>query len=238
MQGLIPLLPPPVQMSACARFWFSGPADHPGVGRTSWILRIPATGQRASGARALRMTAETAAISVTQTERVVRYTLPTPTRTPLIMASRAVVLWPPRGGRGLLGGTAGTGAVLPIINSLEPNGASLVRLYKYGPRSTRTVRPVRQGILLLSGLGSNGHTLLPRTGLSAAGMTGLYRAQVAQSEAVGSASGGRWLTGKPVTESNLSPARPKRTAMDVQGGLSAVCQWCPERPFCCADVQR
>ena len=66
------------------------------------------------------MTAETAAISVTKTERVVRYTLPTPTKAPLTTASKAVVLGPPLDERGLLGGAEGTGAVLPTITSLGP----------------------------------------------------------------------------------------------------------------------
>src|SRR5258708_18018554 len=69
------------------------------------------------------MTAETAAISVTRTECVVRYTLPTSTRAPLTTASRPAVFGPLFGGRGVLGGTAGTGAELPII-TVNPNGLS------------------------------------------------------------------------------------------------------------------
>ena len=74
------------------------------------------------------MTAETAAINVTKTECVVRYTLPTPTRAPLTTASKAAVFGPPSGGRGLLGGAAGTGAELLTITSLG-HGASTTRLY-------------------------------------------------------------------------------------------------------------
>jgi hypothetical protein len=56
-----------------------------------------------------------------------------------------------------------------------------------------------------------------RTGSSVAGTKNLYRAQVAQSAAVNSACRGRRLTGKPVTESNLSPhASAQRAA--VLGG--------------------
>lgn len=62
------------------------------------------------------MTAETAAINVTKTECVVRYTLPTPTRAPLTTASKAAVVGPPFGGRGVLDGAAGTGAELPTIH--------------------------------------------------------------------------------------------------------------------------
>jgi hypothetical protein len=64
------------------------------------------------------MTAETAAISVTRTECVVRYTLPIPTRAPLTTASKHAVVGPPFGGRGLLGGAAGTGAELPTHHLL------------------------------------------------------------------------------------------------------------------------
>jgi hypothetical protein len=61
-----------------------------------------------------------AAINVTKTECVVRYTLPTPTRAPLTTASKAAVFGPPFGDRGLLGGAAGTGVELSTITSLGP----------------------------------------------------------------------------------------------------------------------
>lgn len=86
-----------------------------------------------SKASAPRMTAETAAISVTRTECVVRYTLPTPARTPLTTASKLAVLGPVFGGAGTPGGSAGTGAELPTI---APGGSAArpaTRLYSIGP---------------------------------------------------------------------------------------------------------
>jgi hypothetical protein len=66
------------------------------------------------------MIAEMAAVSVTRTECVVRYTLPTPARAPLTTASKPAMLGPPFGGRGLLGGAAGIGAELLTVTSLGP----------------------------------------------------------------------------------------------------------------------
>jgi hypothetical protein len=59
--------------------------------------------------------AEAAASSVIKTERVIRYTLPTPTKAPLTTASKAAVRGPPSGGCGILAGAAGTGAEVPTI---------------------------------------------------------------------------------------------------------------------------
>jgi hypothetical protein len=59
-----------------------------------------------------KITAETAAISVTRMECVVRYTLPTPTRALLTAASEFAVSGPPFLDRRLSGDAIGAGAEL------------------------------------------------------------------------------------------------------------------------------
>jgi hypothetical protein len=85
------------------------------------------------------MTADAAATSVTRTECVVRYTLPTPTRAPLTTASRAAVFGPLPFRCGLLDDVAGTGVELPTVTP-EDHDAPTTLPYSYGPRDFQNVR--------------------------------------------------------------------------------------------------
>lgn len=87
------------------------------------------------------MTAEAAATTVTRTECVVRYTLPTPVRAPLATVDRAAVFGPPAfRDCGLLeGGVTGTGVELPTVTP-EGHGAPTAHPYLFEPRELQTVR--------------------------------------------------------------------------------------------------
>ena len=89
-----------------------------------------------SRVRPPRTTAETAAVNVTRTECVVRYTLPTPTRAPLTTASKAAVFALLFGRRGALGGTACTGVGLLTYRLLGPGrvGAAPLLLWALAAR--------------------------------------------------------------------------------------------------------
>jgi hypothetical protein len=89
-----------------------------------------------SKVRLPRMTAETAAVIVIRAECVVRYTLPTPIRTPLTTATKAAVPGLPFSGAGP-GGTAGTGVGL---SNIAPRGQrrAEARLCSCGARGAGT----------------------------------------------------------------------------------------------------
>ena len=60
-----------------------------------------------------------------------------------------------------------------------------------------------------------------------------YRAQGCSVAAVGSAGRGRWLTGKSVTESNLSPARPRKEPPNLYSAPCppVIASAAPEPPY-------
>lgn len=87
-----------------------------------------------------RTTAETAAISVTRAEWVVRYTQPTPAKAQLTTLSRLAVAGLPFVGRWRLGGgLTGAGPEVPIITPLVATARPHRRLYSYGPCCARCV---------------------------------------------------------------------------------------------------